>query len=85
VEKIITLKMRNIGLEHLHADEAVHYENEGSMFVELSLAEKAVNIQQSILESSVMMMKHMIEKYGLQEDEVLKFIDFLEGKISENE
>ena len=77
--------MRNIGMEHLHADDAVHYENEGSMFVELSLAEKPVSIQQSILESSVMMMKHMIEKYGLQEDEVLKFIYFLEGKISEDE
>ena len=77
--------MRNIGMEHLHADDAVHYENEGSMFVELSLAEKAVTIQQSILESSVLMMKHMIEKYGLQEDEVLKFIYFMEGKISENE
>jgi hypothetical protein len=84
LEKITFLKMRNIGLEHLHADEAVHYENEGLMLVELSLAEKAVSMQQNILESSVMMMKHMIEKYDLPEEDVKKFISFLQGEILEN-
>lgn len=76
--------MKNIGLEHLHSENVVHYENEGSIFVELSLAEEAVNIQQNILKSSIMMMRHMIEKYGLHEDEVLKFIDFLEGNFPED-
>jgi len=85
LEKIIIVIMRNIGMEHLHAEESVHYENEGSILVELSLAEKAINMQQNILESSVMMMKHLINKYGLEEDEIVKFISFLEGKILENE
>lgn len=70
--------MRNIGLEHLHAEEANHYEHEGVFLVELSLAEKAVSMQQNILESCVLMMKHMIEKYNLPEEDVLKFIYFLE-------
>jgi hypothetical protein len=81
MEKV--MPVRNIGQEHLHKEDAVHYESDGRLLVELSLAEEAVNMQQNILQGSIMILKHLMSIHNIEDEEVLKFINFLENNNNE--